>query len=150
MAIEEIYNSKPCKGIDANDIDTVVSFIRNDGFSVEDFLLFSAEGGVWEFVKNSAPQKGFIIYYNPSVVNEPIPQYQLKNGNVYYSFDARNITEAYILHNHEISDDEYDLLKKEYCKTEQKRKKIIQEYAHRFGNGIIGEIFNCTPEWLIS
>lgn len=150
MNIVDLYENELCENEKRDVINRIISFIKSDGFNVDMFSLVSIEHYVWEFISNSDTNRGFLIFYNPRVVNTPIPQYQLFNGCVYYSFDARNITEAYIQHNKSISNEDYMLLSKEYAPVESNIKNHIKEVASKYGYEAACDIFNCTEEWLQS
>ena len=150
MRIEDLYIDDLCENEERIIIDAIASTIEEDGFDISHFSLFSVEGYTWEFVSNRNAERGFLLFYNPKVVNKPIPQYQLLNGSVAYSFDARNITEAYIQHNKRIPDEDYYLLSMQYSKTETEYHKKAQVLAQKYGSEVICKIYNCTEEWLNS
>ena len=139
-----------CEDEEKSVINEIVSFIKQDGFNIDCFTLATLENHIWEFTSNNDANRGFLLFYNPHIVNKPVPQYQLHNGCVYYSFDARNITEAYIQHNKSISDEDYRLLSQVYSDTEKQYKKRAKEIALKYGYEIACEIFNFTKEQLQS
>ncbi len=150
MNINDLYMNELCEDEEKSVINEIVSFIKQDGFNIDYFSLTSLRDYIWEFTSNNDANRGFLLFYNPHIVNKPVPQYQLHNGCVYYSFDARNITEAYILHNKNISDKDYMLLSNVYSNTEERFVKNIKEKASQYGYEIICDLFNRTNEWLRS
>ena len=150
MCIDRLFNNELCEDEDKRVISRMISFIKNDGFDVRGFSLTSIENYTWEFTLIKDATRGFLLYYNPFIVNQPVPQYQLYNGCVYFSFNARNITEAYIQHNKSISDEDYVLLSNEYPIIENTFKEFVKEMSLKYGYEVTCDIFNCTKRWLNS
>lgn len=150
MKIEDLYTNAICEDIDRTIIDSIISFIKTDGFNTKSFSLVSVENYVWEFISNNDLNRGFLLFYNPHFVHKPIPQYLLCNGCVCFSFNARTITEAYIQHNKNISNEDYKLLATEYPHTEDGFKKNTKEIASKIGYELFCDVSNYTKEWLQS
>lgn len=150
MNISDLYDDEFYEEKEKYIVDKIATFIKEDGFDISSFSLFSAEDYIWEFVSDNDTNKGFLLFYDPQVVNEPMPQYQLYSGCVYFTFDARNITEAYIQHNKSMSDEDYELLSKTYGNTENQFKRRAKEIASKYGSRVACDVYNCTNHWLHS
>ena len=148
MNVKDLYFDVLCENEDKDIIDKIVLAIKKDGFDISQFSLVSVECYTWEFISRKNIGRGFQLFYDPNMVNEPISQYQLINGSVAYSFNARNITEAYIQHNRRISNEDYHLLSKQYSKAEIEYHKKAQKLAKEYGATIICKIYNCKEGWL--
>ena len=148
MEIEDIHKLDLCEDIRKDELEVVVKMLNDDGFNISGFTLYQIENGVWDFVSTKDSGRGFQLFYDPKAVNKPIPQYQLHNGNIYFSFNARNITEAYILHGKEIDDEDYMLLSKTYGKTENEQITKALECYREYGLSPMTDMHNRTKEWL--
>ena len=146
MIAKDLYTNEWCEDVATTIFDSIVSFIRADGFDISKFSLISVENSVWEFVSDNEKNRGFLLFYDPNKVKTPIAQYQVHNGNVYFSFNARNITEAYVQHNREISDADYVLLSRTYSETEEKVEADIKRAALKYSCDVVCDIYNCTPK----
>ena len=93
MHINEIYNSY--EGQDTLIPDKIVHKIQKDRFDITGFHLALVCNNTWEFISNDDSQRGFLLFYDPQVVNDAVPQYYLQSGCVCLAFTARTITEAY-------------------------------------------------------
>ncbi|WP_022755855.1 hypothetical protein [Butyrivibrio fibrisolvens] len=148
MKIDDLYTHELCEDENPETINKIADMLRKDGFDISDFTLVSTISDTYEFIKDSNPDRGFLIFYDSRVLISPIPQYQLHCGCVYFSFDARSITEAYLLHNKEISEEEYHLLNQSYSKTEGNVKPHAMSFSEKFGIEAACEAFNFTKEFL--
>lgn len=150
MKINDLYAHELCEDEERETIDKIAALLKEDGFDISDFTLVSTTNNTYEFIENSNPDRGFHIFYDSRVLLLPIPQYQLHCGCVYFSFDARSITEAYLLHNREISKEEYHLLKQSYNKTERNIMSNAKTFSTKFGIRAACKAFNFTEEFLNS
>lgn len=148
MIIENIQTFSSSVEENQKNIKKVIDFIQRDGFDISDFHLVSITNDTWEFAKASEPARGFLIFYDPKVVVTPEPEYALCNGCISHTFKARNITEAYILHNKYISDEDYDLLRQKYSKTEQEIGSAVIGFAIKYGTKAASDAFNVTESWI--
>lgn len=147
MKINDLYTNELCEDEEPEFIDKIATMLKEDGFDISEFTLVSTINNTYEFIKNSNPDRGFHIFYDSRVLSSPIPQYQLHCGCVYFSFNARNITEAYLLHNKEISEAEYLLLKQSYSRTENDIILHAKSFAEKYGIEAACKAFNCTKEF---
>ena len=87
MNVKDLYFDVLCENEDKDIIDKIVLAIKKDGFDISQFSLVLVECYTWEFISRKNTGRGFQLFYDPNMVNEPIPQYQLINGSVAYSFN---------------------------------------------------------------
>ena len=148
MKIDDLYISEITEDLTKSDINKVASFIRKDGFNISGFSLNSIDNYTWEFLKDSDRNRGFQIFYNSKVCEKPAAEYLLGCGSVFFSFEARNITEAYIQHNRQIDEADYELLSRFCPAAEKRQKQRAKHYKNKYGIEAACDFCNCTTEWL--
>ena len=83
MNINELYqpqhNERDCSG------QIVADFIKRDGFDITPFSLFQVINGTWEFISEQAPQKGFLIFFNPDIECRPVAGYEILCDNIAFT-----------------------------------------------------------------
>ncbi len=150
MKKSELHSHELCSDESPKIISKILDFLEQDGFDISNFTLVSTSNYIYEFIHNIDQRRGFTIFYDPQVLLTPVPQYQLHTGSIFFTFNARSITEAYLLHNKEISENDYQLLSKSYTNTENSIKHNAKVFAEKYGIKAACDGFNCTAEWLNS
>ena len=129
--------------------NTVADFIENDGFDIADFRLTQVVNGYWEFYKDKVDRdrpRGFLVIYDSDIETVPKAGYSLHNGCVYLPYEARNITEAYLLHELELSDEDYELANTVHNKECQNERVRISDFAQKHGSKATAEKYGLTEK----
>lgn len=149
MDINELYSQEYNE--ENQDGKIVADFIKQDGFDMAGFSLFQVVSGIWEFVSNENPQKGFLIFFDSKVENEPVAGYEIMCGSVAFTYRVGSIAEAVALHHNLTLPDnnrEFRTFSNAFARSEQNEAEKIRRFAEKYGITAASEAFNVTPHYI--
>ncbi len=116
----------------------ICDYIVENGFRMGDLSWVEATDGTWEFRTKKDRNRGFLI--RCGAINEvPIPEYRIQNKDYGYTFIAKDLSEAYKMHNYKLTEEDRLAIKEIYTgkddplRAEMNALKVIVREKRKAG-----------------